>query len=150
MTWIWLGVTLLAIVAELFTTELISIWFVGGGIVAIILSFFESIGWEWQLLAFVLVTALLITLLRPVVKKYFTKNNDNNTNIEALKSRKVRMLSTATFDQLGTAKINGIVWSVKSQDDETLEEGSIVEVVEVSGTKLIVKKCDESTSTSIN
>ena len=37
MTWIWLGVTLLAIVAELFTTELISIWFVGGGIVAVCL-----------------------------------------------------------------------------------------------------------------
>ena len=150
MTWIWLGVTLLAIVAELFTTELISIWFVGGGIVAIILSFFEGIGWQWQLLAFVLVTALLITLLRPVVKKYFTKNNDGNTNIEALKSRKVRMLSAATFDQLGTAKINGIVWSVKSQNDETLEKGSIVEVMETSGTKLIVKKCDDANSTTIN
>lgn len=150
MTWVWLGVTLLAIIAELFTTELISIWFVGGGIVAIILSFFESIGWEWQLLAFILVTALLITLLRPVVKKYFSKTNDNNTNIEALKSRKIRMLSTATFDQLGTAKINGIIWSVKSQNDETLEEGSIVEIVEISGTKLIVRKCDDSTSTAIN
>lgn len=150
MTWIWLGVTLLAIVAELFTTELISVWFVGGGIVAIILSFFEGIGWQWQLLTFIIVTALLITLLRPVVKKYFTKNNDNNTNIEALKSRKVRMLSTATFDQLGTAKINGIVWSVKSQNDETLEKGSIVEIMEISGTKLIVKKCDDATSTTIN
>ena len=150
MTWIWLGVTLLAIVAELFTTELISIWFVGGGIVAIILSFFEGIGWQWQLLAFVLVTELILTFLRPVVKKYFTKNNDGNTNIEALKSQKVRMLSAATFDQLGTVKINGIVWSVKSQNGETLEEGSIVKIVEISGTKLIVKKCDDSTSTTVS
>lgn len=49
------------------------------------------------------------------------------------------MLSTADFDKLGSAKINDVVWNIKSADDSVLNEGDIVEIVEISGNKLIAK-----------
>lgn len=52
LTWIWLGITIFAIFAELTTAALVSVWFIGGGLVATILSLIPGIGWYWQLTAF--------------------------------------------------------------------------------------------------
>ena len=57
------------------------------------------------------------------------------------------MLSEANFDNMGTAKINGVIWSIVSIDDNPLKEGTIVEIVKVSGNKLIAKPCTEEDKT---
>ena len=140
LTWIWLGITIFAIFAELTTAALVSVWFVGGGLVATILSLIPGIDWYWQLTAFFVVSALMMVFLRPIVKKVLDKNSEGKTNLDNIIGQKVRMLSTADFDKLGSAKINDVVWNIKSADDSVLNEGDIVEIVEISGNKLIAKK----------
>jgi len=50
------------------------------------------------------------------------------------------LLSPITTDEKGTISINGVVWNVISNNGEEIEEGKVVEVTEVSGNKLIVRK----------
>ena len=148
MTILWICVTLLAVVLEIVTIQLVSLWFVGGGIVAFIMSLFEGIGWQWQLLAFVLVSVILLIFARPALAKVMQLNKNNRSNVDELIDKKVRMLSDADFDTNGTAKINDVVWTVKSIDGNTLKQGTIVQVVKVEGNKLIAKHCDDDNQTT--
>ena len=50
------------------------------------------------------------------------------------------MLTTADFDTLGTAKIDDVIWTIKSEDGSVLEAGEIVEIVGLEGNKYIAKK----------
>ena len=45
MVWIWLAVTVIAIVVEIITPELVSLWFAIGGIVGIAFSFIPGLPW---------------------------------------------------------------------------------------------------------
>ena len=148
MTILWICVTLLAVVLEIVTIQLVSLWFVGGGIVAFIMSLFEGIGWQWQLLAFVLVSVILLIFARPALAKVMQLNKNNRSNVDELIDKKVRMLSDADFDTNGTEKINDVVWTVKSIDGNTLKQGTIVQVVKVEGNKLIAKHYDDDNQTT--
>ena len=61
MTWvyIWLGVVALSIIIEFVTADLVSVWFIFGGLVAMILALFDM-QLIWQLVAFIALSALLL------------------------------------------------------------------------------------------
>lgn len=142
MVWIWLAVTIIAVLIELATPQLISIWFAAAGVVGILFSFIPGLPWWGEVIIFAAVAIVLIFTLRPFIKKRL-KSNKLKTNIDRIIGQKVRMLSQADFDNLGTAKLGDVVWSVKSEDEATvLRVDEIVEIVEVEGNKLIVKLCD--------
>ena len=148
MTILWICVTLLAVVMEIVTVQLVSLWFVGGGIVAFVMSLFEGIGWQWQLLAFVLISIGLLILARPTMVKVMGINKNSRSNVDELISKKVRMLSDADFDKNGTAKINDVIWTIKAVDGTTLKQGDIVKIVKVEGNKLIAMPCEEDNQTT--
>ncbi len=140
LTWLWLGVTVFAIIAEIATVGLVSVWFVGGGLIATLMSLIPGIDWYWQLTAFIVASTLLLIFFRPIVKNILNKNSEGKTNLENIIGQKVKMLTPTDFDTLGSVKINDVVWSVKAIDDTPLAVDDIVQVVEISGNKLIVKK----------
>ena len=142
MVWIWLAVTVIAALIELATPQLISIWFAAAGVVGIIFSFIPGLPWWGEVIIFAAVAIVLIFTLRPFIKKRL-KSNKLKTNIDRIVGQKVRMLSQADFDNLGTARLGDIVWSVKPEDENTvLHVDEIVEIVSIDGNKLIVKLCD--------
>lgn len=141
--WVWLGVVVVATVVELFTLDMTSIWFAFSGIVALILSAFKSINWIVQLVVFVVLSAVLIIGLRPICRKLFLRHMNEKTNSDTLIGKHVYMLSTAKFGQMGSVKIADVVWTAMPEnEEETIEEGSVVEVLAIKGNKLIVKKSD--------
>ncbi len=141
--WVWLAICVAALIGELSTMDLLSIWFVGGGLVALILSCFKNVAWYWQALAFALVSLLLLFAVRPIAKKVMTKDSEGNTNVDSFIGKKIRMITVADFDNLGSAKINDVVWSVKSFDGTPLYEEEVVEIVGIEGNKLVAKKVDD-------
>ena len=147
MVWIWLAVTVIAIVVELVTPELVSLWFAIGGIVGIVFSFIPGLPWWGEVIIFALVSMVLLLSLRPVLKKYF-KQKRIATNTDRVIGKEVRMLTQADFDNLGSAKIGAIVWSVKSENETSLLENEIVQIVAVDGNKLIARHvaCDKADS----
>ena len=141
MVWIWLAVTVIAALIELATPQLISIWFAAAGVVGIIFSFIPGLPWWGEIIIFAAVAIVLIFALRPFIKKRL-KSSKLKTNIDRIIGQKVRILSQADFDNLGTAKLGDVVWNIKSQDETVLHTDEIVEIVSIDGNKLIAKLCD--------
>ena len=148
MTILWITITVLAVVVELISVQLVSLWFIGGGLVAFVMSMFEGVGWQWQLLAFVLVSSILVIFARPALVKVLKLDKNTKSNVDELINKKVRMLSDADFDKNGTTKINDVVWTVQSVDGSLLKEGTIVEIIKISGNKLIAKPLQDHQTTA--
>ena len=132
----WLVLLIVAIVVEVFTMGLTTIWFAGGALVATLL---HAPIWL-QIILFVAVSLLLMFFTRPVAVKYFNKDRVK-TNVESMVGRQA--VVTGEIDNIqgiGQVTIGGQEWSARSADDTMrIPLGSVVDVVSVSGVKLIVK-----------
>lgn len=141
MTWlyIWLGVTALSLIVEFVTFELVSVWFVGGGLVAMILAAL-NVPLPWQIIAFIVVSAGCLLLFRKPLLKLLSKDKIK-TNADSMVGKTVSLITPISFGEAGTVKVGDIVWSAITADEHSeLPEGAIVEILEISGNKLIVKE----------
>ena len=86
---------------------------------------------------------ILLLSLRPVLSKYL-KRKSLATNVDRLIGQDIRMITQADFDNLGTAKIGDIVWSVKSENQSSLLADEIVRIVAVDGNKLIARHIENA------
>lgn len=143
MVWIWLSVTVIAIVVEIITPELVSLWFAIGGIVGIAFSFIPGLPWWGEIIIFAVLSMILLLSLRPVLSKYL-KRKSLATNVDRLIGQDIRMITQADFDNLGTAKIGDVVWSVKSENQSSLLADEIVRIVAVDGNKLIARHIENA------
>ncbi len=143
MVWIWLAVTVIAIVVEIITPELVSLWFAIGGIVGIAFSFIPGLPWWGEIIIFAVLSMILLLSLRPVLSKYL-KRKSLATNVDRLIGQDIRMITQADFDNLGTAKIGDVVWSVKSENQSSLLADEIVRIVAVDRNKLIARHIDNA------
>ena len=139
MVWIWLGVMIASLVVEISTMGFFSIWFAVGALVAMILALIPGIGPWVQIIVFATVSVVSFVFLRKYVVQHFSKGKEE-FNAQKMLNKKVRMLTQADFDTLGTAEVDGVAWSIKSQDGEVLQAGEIVEIVGLEGNKYIAKK----------
>lgn len=137
--WIWLGITVVSLVLEFITMEMVSIWFVLGGVVAMILSAIH-VDLVWQIVAFIVVSVILILCCRRVALKLIGKGDNTKTNAESDLGKAFKLLTAITRDQKGTIKINGVVWNVSAENDEEIAEGEVVELLRLEGNKYIVSK----------
>ena len=139
--WVWLAVVVIATVVELMTLDMTSIWFAFSGIVALILSAFEQINWVIQLVTFIVLSAAMMIGLRPICRKFFLRHMNEKTNVDSLIGKKVYMLSTAKFGESGSVKIADVIWTaIPTKEEDTIEAGTIVEIVAIQGNKLIVNQ----------
>ncbi len=143
MVWIWLAVTVIAIVVEIITPELVSLWFAIGGIVGIAFSFIPGLPWWGEIIIFAVLSMILLLSLRPVLSKYL-KRKSLATNVDRLIGQDIRMITQADFDNLGTAKVGDVVWSVKSENQSSLLADEIVRIVAVDGNKLIARHIENA------
>ena len=73
MILIWLLLLVAFAVIELVTTQLISIWFAGGSLVALILNF-TGFGITAQIVCFFIVSIILLLITYPLYHKYIKKD----------------------------------------------------------------------------
>ena len=137
---IWLALIIIFIVIEIATVGLTSIWLAGGALVAFILNFI-GVDLVWQVIAFFVVSIVLMVFKRPFAKKYINKDR-TKTNYEEVIGKTVKV--TEKIDDLnetGTAVYNGQEWTARAKNPtEIFEPGSFAKVVDVMGVKLIVEK----------
>ena len=139
---VWLAIFVVAIIIEATTTELVSIFFCFGSIVALIISFIPGASWWVQLIVFIVVSGASLLGLRPLVHKYFSKEK-RNTNVDELIGKKITIIDL-NKDNLYEAKVNGLVWRVTTvNEEEQLKENDKAEVVAISGNKLVVRKVEK-------
>ena len=137
MTIFWTVLTIALIIAEASTAYFVSIWFAGGAFAALIASLFK-IHIIWQILVFVIVTAFLLIVTKPLAKK-LRKTDFEKTNIDAIIGKTAIIVEDITDNNsTGSAKLDGNVWSARSKNGEDIQKGTLVTIQEISGVKLIV------------
>lgn len=137
----WLAVSFFFLIAEMTNPGLfLFLSFFLGGLIAAGVTFFTS-SFTAQSGIFLLGTTIFMILLRYFVLPILSKNRTHiQTNIFALKGKQGFVLKGITVHKMGIVKINGESWSARSVDDEGIDEGCTVEVIDVRGAHVVVKK----------
>lgn len=136
---IWLVVLIIAVVVEVLTMGLTTIWFAGGALIAIVATLLGA-PIAVQVILFFIVSLLLLFFTRPVAVKYFNKDRVK-TNVESLVGRQAIVISEINNIQgVGQITVSGQQWSARSAEDfVVIPAGAVVNVVSINGVKLIVK-----------
>lgn len=138
---LWVIVLIATIIFEVATASaLVSIWFAVGSLVSLLLAFF-NVAFVWQVVVFFIVSILSLLLIRPMVSKY-TYGNTVNTNANRAIGQRVKLLKTISFDSFGEVKVHGVIWNCRSFNQQEINQGEIVEVLAIEGSKLIVRKVE--------
>lgn len=139
MMYFWLALLIIFVVVECLTVGLVSIWFAGGALVAMVLAM-AGAGAIWQDIMFLVVSGLLLILTRPFVKKYLL-NKRTKTNYQSVIGEVAKVTEKIdNYNQTGAAFVDGKEWTARSAEDKViLEAGSLVEVTAIEGVKIIVK-----------
>lgn len=138
--WIWLIVLAFAVIVELMTEQLVSIWFVPGALVASILAFCGC-HLVAQIVVFFVISIIGVLMLRRLLSKLF-KGESAKTNVDAIIGEKCIVTERiSNYAGCGQARVKGQIWSARgcSEDDE-FEVGETLMIVAIEGVKLICKR----------
>jgi membrane protein implicated in regulation of membrane protease activity len=140
---IWLAVLFVCIVVEVGTLGLATIWFAGGALVAAILAMVNAPLWL-QVIAFFLVSILLLIFTRPVAVRYFNKNRAK-TNIDSLMGKEAIVVSEIdNLQGIGRVQVDGKEWTARTiANGITIPVGTVVTVNKIDGVKLLVEERKE-------
>lgn len=144
LAWIlWLVVAVGLIIAEIFTLGFVLFCFGVGALAAAIVAF-SGLGAAWQFAAFAIVSIVLTGMSRTIFARYFQHGDGQamKSGIDSLPGR-VGTVSSASKGALNEAavKVYGSTWTAYPLDGEdALVEGEKVEVVEVKGSSIYVRR----------
>ncbi len=140
MVIIWAVVFVAALIAEIFSEALVSVWFCVGAVVALGVSFIPGMPFWGSIIVFVGVSALSFLIIRPLVKDKLFRLHAK-TNVDSMIGRKGLVTKKITTFEKGEVKVDGVLWSaIKKESEEDIEVGKIVEVISIQGNKLFVKE----------
>ena len=134
----WLIVFVVFAALELVSVGMTCIWFAVGALAACVTSLFTG-NWIIQSIVFIIVTVLFLLFLRPLAVKY-VNNKTEKTNVDSVIGRTAKVVTEIdNVNAKGMVVIDGVEWTARSKDDRVIPKETLVEVVEVSGVKVIVK-----------
>lgn len=137
MTTLWLGVMVLFLVVEAVTVGLVCIWFAAGALAALLCAMLGGEIWL-QVVLFLAVSAVTLYFTRPLVRKYVNAKVEP-TNADIVIGKECRV--TETIDNIegtGAVYVDGKTWTARSENDETIQKGTLVTALRIDGVKLIV------------
>ncbi len=137
MIWVWIAVIVIAIVVEVISAQLLSIWFAVGGAAALAASFFTD-NIAIQVFLFFAVSIAALAIIYPLAKKslktdYVKTNADRYVGKLAVVTEEI-----SNIDAKGQVKVDNQIWSARSKNGDTISEGTLVHVLKIEGVKLIV------------
>ena len=135
----WIILAIIFLIGELLSGGFYLLSIGLGAIAAAILNYLQfSI--TLQIIAFILITVIFILLSRPLYKKLNKNTVDKKANTERLIGLKAKVTEDIDSHKIGNINVNGEVW--KAISDEKISKGETVEITEIEGVKLKVKKLD--------
>lgn len=134
---------LIALVAlaffEAITVGLVSIWFAVGALFGLFTSFFTDNIWI-QVTVFLIVSLISLVAMRPLVRKYVTPKQVATNADRVIGGEGVVLETIDNLNAQGQVKINGSIWTARSDDGTTIPEGATVCIHRIEGVKLIVSQ----------
>ena len=145
MNWaaiLWLIMMVVFLLVEAATVTMVSLWFAAGALAAMIVSLLGGAVWL-QTAVFLLASIVLLTALRPLVRKYVPPRL-TATNVDSVIGS--TGLVTAAIDNVaasGQVKLGAMVWTARSTSGEPISEGTLVKVDRIEGVKAFVSPAKE-------
>ena len=137
----WVIVAIVCGAVEIFT---LGLWFLYLALSALTVALLVAIGWlptiEIQLLIFAFLTILLVIFTRPLMVRLI-RTREVPSNVKALVGQKGVSVEKIMPLHFGQVKLNGEIWTAVSSEE--IDSGSLVEVIDIEGVKLIVQKAQE-------
>ena len=142
MALFWLVALIMLAAAEAATVGLVCIWFAGGALVALIAAGVGAPLWV-QITLFLIVSAVLIALLRPMVRKIIlpkktATNADRHLGKTALVTEEINNLH-----ETGAVKLDGVIWTARAKDDQAIPVGTVIRVLNIQGVKVVVEAAEQ-------
>ena len=130
---IWLALFLLLAIIEMLSLDLFFIMLGAGALGGVVVALFNGPLWL-QVLAFCLISLLMLWLVRPVAMRHLRKSPDGfRTNMERIIGQDALILEP-TSRMSGSAKILGEVWTSRADGNSpTMEPGTYAVVSRIQG-----------------
>ena len=138
MFYFWLGLMIILGIIEASTINLVSIWFIISGLLALILSFFTD-NFIIQFGIFVIVGIILMLTTRKTLEKILIKKE--KTNLDRIIGMKGDVTEEIHELIIGEVNLDGIRWSAISKSK--LKVGDVVRILKINGVKLEVERWEE-------
>ena len=136
----WLIAVVLILAIEGCTMSLVSVWFLPGALVAMILALLR-VPLPWQILCFVALSVVTLVFGRKIFRPFGKKEK---TNVDALigKTAVVTEEINNVYSH-GAAKLGANEWAARAENEQdVILPGELVTVVAIEGVKLICRKRD--------
>src|SRR4051812_32401331 len=136
---IWLIAAVIFAVGEIATLGFFLAPFAGGALIAALISGFGAgalLGWA----TFLVVSVVLLAALRPLARSHRRQPPRLRSGTAALVGTTGLVVERIANDEgVGCVRIGGEVWTARSyDDDDVIEAGKRVEVVEIRGATALV------------
>jgi len=134
---LWLIAAGIFFIVEIATTGFLIFWLGVGSIFAMITSFLtDSI--IAQTIVFVVSSCILIPLTKPLADKFTGKKSVPTNSYSLINKRGIVTVDINPIEAVGQVKVNGEIWSAKTDDGTIISKGTEIEVIRIDGVKLIV------------
>ncbi|MBS4955966.1 MAG: NfeD family protein [Clostridium sp.] len=132
---IWILVAIFVIAIDVVTSSFIFMWLSIGALAAIILSLL-GISVLWQVIAFLVVGVVTISIGYPWAKKKFKADVNQVLTMEQTYIGK-EMVATEDMRETSKIKVSGIYWTAYNKG-KTIKKGERYTITGIEGNKLIV------------
>ncbi len=140
MNWaaiLWLILLVVFLIVEASTVTLVSLWFAAGALAAMLVSLLQGALWL-QIAAFLTVSAILLTALRPLVRKYLTPKL-TSTNIDSVIGTTGLVINAIdNVSAAGQVKLGAMYWTARSTSGDPIPAGTLVRADRIEGVKVFV------------
>ena len=138
---VWLLLLVVFLAAEAATVSMVSLWFAVSALVALLVALLGGPGWLQGTL-FLVVSAVLLALLRPLVKRYVTPRI-TATNVDSVIGS-TGLVTTAidNVSAVGQVKLGAMEWTARSTSGQPIPVGTRVRVDKIEGVKVYVSPAE--------
>lgn len=136
---IWLVLSGIFVIIEIINLSFFIFWFALGALIAMVVSLFiDSL--PLQIAIFVVSSTILLFATKPFVKKFIDKDSNVKTNAYSIEGKVGKVtVDIEPIEGKGQIKVNGEVWSAKSEENEVIPKDTEVIIEKIDGVKAIVK-----------
>ena len=139
MVYFWLILVVLLGIIEAVTVNLVSIWFVLSGIMALIVSLFVK-SFAIQFGVFVIFGVIFMVVIKRYLEEKLVHHKEK-TNLDRIIGMKGIVTEDIDDGHVGGVMVDGKRWSGVS--DECFKKGEYVKILKMNGVKLEVKRWEE-------
>ena len=143
LRWAWIVVAIFFFLTEVFTAGIVLLCFGIGALGAALVAFLGA-GLAWQILAFIVVSAVVVLLARPFADRISRPGVQQIAGNRMIGKWAVVLQTVDPIANTGMVRLESERWRAESLDGDQLEVGEVVKVLGVDGVRLQVRAVDNA------